>query len=136
MQMHGTVPQDNPGAAGGGTGIENAKDVIDGGTNTKRRQSLQIKKAGNGGSVWARHDGHAIAAKRGGKRFKGGWKVTCPCHEDRKPSLVLRDDGLLTCFAKCDGFAVSKTLSELGFPIIGQARPLSAAEVAKSQQEA
>jgi len=61
-------------------------------------------------------DGAAIAARLGGRRASKGWLFCCPCHEDRTASCSIRDDGLLTCFAKCSRNAVAARLDELGFP--------------------
>jgi hypothetical protein len=46
-----------------------------------------------------------LAAADGGRRVGGQWLVRCPAHDDRKPSLAVRerDDGvlLLRCHAGC-----------------------------------
>ncbi len=42
----------------------------------------------------------------GGRRFRGGWMARCPAHDDRKPSLSIRegDHGkvLVCCHAGCE----------------------------------
>jgi len=47
-----------------------------------------------------------IAKALGGRRAGGGWSARCPAHDDRTPSLSLRDthDGLVLahCHAGCD----------------------------------
>jgi putative DNA primase/helicase len=47
-----------------------------------------------------------IAKALGGRKAGGGWMARCPAHEDRKPSLSIRDadDGkvLVRCHAGCD----------------------------------
>lgn len=80
-------------------------------------------------------DGKAIAAKLGGKRFKTSWKFRCPCHKDNKPSAVIRDDGLITCFAGCSRQAVAAALDKLGFVDDGKTRRLTDKEVAAIRSE-
>jgi putative DNA primase/helicase len=65
-------------------------------------------------------DGRAIAERLGGHRYRRGWMFRCPCHADRNPSCSVRDDGLVTCFAGCDRFAVEAALDRLGFPDDGR----------------
>ena len=47
-----------------------------------------------------------IAKALGGRKAGGGWSARCPVHDDRKPSLSLRDSGdgkvLVRCHAGCD----------------------------------
>jgi putative DNA primase/helicase len=47
-----------------------------------------------------------IARALGGRKAGGGWMARCPAHDDRKPSLSIRDadDGkvLVRCHAGCD----------------------------------
>lgn len=47
----------------------------------------------------------ALAERLGGRRSGRGWMCRCPAHDDREPSLSIRDgaDGrvLLHCFAGC-----------------------------------
>ena len=47
-----------------------------------------------------------IAKALGGRKAGGGWMARCPAHDDRKPSLSIRDadDGkvLVRCHAGCD----------------------------------
>jgi putative DNA primase/helicase len=51
--------------------------------------------------------GEIAAALGGATRNGAGWLACCCCHEDRSPSLSLKDgdDGklLVKCFAGCDG---------------------------------
>jgi putative DNA primase/helicase len=46
-----------------------------------------------------------IAAALGGRKAGGGWIVRCPAHDDRTPSLSIRDAGdgkvLVRCHAGC-----------------------------------
>ena len=54
---------------------------------------------------------HAIAEAFGGCRPSGDeWKCRCPCHDDKNPSLSIKDteDGkvLFKCFAGCDSKAI------------------------------
>ena len=47
----------------------------------------------------------AIAKALGGRKAGGGWMARCPAHDDREPSLSIRDkDGkvLVRCHAGCD----------------------------------
>lgn len=57
-------------------------------------------------------------ARRGSRRSGAGWVVCCPAHEDRNPSLSLRDspDGqvLVHCHAGCSQAAVIAALRGLG----------------------
>ena len=54
------------------------------------------------------------AVPGGGRRVGGQWLARCPAHEDRRPSLALRerDDGavLLKCHAGCETSAVIDAL--------------------------
>ena len=47
-------------------------------------------------------------------RIRGGWKALCPAHDDREPSLSIKegDDGrvLLYCHAGCPTESVLRTL--------------------------
>ena len=47
-----------------------------------------------------------IAKALGGRKAGGGWMARCPAHDDREPSLSIRDadDGkvLVRCHAGCD----------------------------------
>lgn len=57
---------------------------------------------------------HALEARRVGP---GRWMARCPAHEDRTPSLSIRDGDtapLLTCFAGCDRADVIETLRGRG----------------------
>jgi putative DNA primase/helicase len=57
-------------------------------------------------------------ARRGSRRSGGSWVACCPAHEDRTPSLSLRDspDGqvLVHCHAGCSQTAVIAALRGLG----------------------
>lgn len=60
-------------------------------------------------------NGKAIIQALGGKRANRRWLFRCPCHDDRKPSASLRDDGKLECFAGCDARAIALALDSQGF---------------------
>ena len=51
-------------------------------------------------------DAETIAKALGGRKAGGGWSARCPVHDDRTPSLSLRDSGdgkvLVCCHAGCD----------------------------------
>ncbi len=55
-----------------------------------------------------------IAMALGGRKAGGAWVAMCPAHEDRKPSLSLKDADsgkvLLHCHAGCDPATVIATL--------------------------
>jgi putative DNA primase/helicase len=57
----------------------------------------------------------ALARLAGVKPCAGGWVARCPAHEDRKPSLSIRerDNGkvLLKCFAGCDYRQIAAALN-------------------------
>jgi putative DNA primase/helicase len=59
-----------------------------------------------------------IAKALGGRKAGSGWITRCPAHDDRSPSLSLRDaeDGkvLVRCHAGCDQYAVISTLKSRG----------------------
>jgi putative DNA primase/helicase len=59
-----------------------------------------------------------IAKALGGHKAGGGWMARCPAHDDRKPSLAIRDadDGkvLVRCHAGCDQEQVIGTLRSRG----------------------
>ena len=59
-----------------------------------------------------------IAKGLGGRKVARGWMVRCPAHDDRKPSLSIRDadDGkvLVFCHAGCDQEQVIANLRSLG----------------------
>lgn len=60
----------------------------------------------------------AIAKALGGRKAGSGWTARCPAHDDRTPSLSLRDadDGkvLVRCHAGCDQEEVISTLRASG----------------------
>ena len=58
-----------------------------------------------------------IARALGGRKVGQGWTARCPAHEDREPSLSIRDaDGkvLVRCHAGCDQRDVIAALKERG----------------------
>ena len=59
-----------------------------------------------------------IAKALGGRKAGGGWIARCPSHDDRKPSLSIRDadDGkvLVRCHAGCEQERVIATLRSRG----------------------
>jgi putative DNA primase/helicase len=59
-----------------------------------------------------------IAKSLGGRKASGGWMARCPAHDDRTPSLSIRDtdDGkvLIRCHAGCDQGQVIATLRSRG----------------------
>src|SRR5262245_45778142 len=58
----------------------------------------------------------SIAKALGGRETGGGWTACCPAHDDRTPSLSIRDaDGkvLVRCHAGCDQEQVIATLRSL-----------------------
>lgn len=46
----------------------------------------------------------------GGRRIANGWKMRCPCHDDKRPSLVVYDSGAVKCFAGCESREVRTKL--------------------------
>ena len=59
-----------------------------------------------------------IAKALGGRKAGGGWMARCPAHDDREPSLSIRDadDGkvLVRCHAGCDQERVIAALRSRG----------------------
>ena len=59
-----------------------------------------------------------IAKALGGRKAGGGWMARCPAHDDRTPSLSIRDadDGkvLVRCHAGCDQASVIAALRARG----------------------
>lgn len=58
-----------------------------------------------------------IAQRLHGRKMPSGWMTRCPAHDDRNPSLSLRDiDGkvLVHCHAGCDQRSVIEALKALG----------------------
>ena len=58
-----------------------------------------------------------IAKALGGRKAGSGWTARCPAHDDREPSLSIRDaDGkvLVHCHAGCDQRDVIAALKERG----------------------
>ena len=58
-----------------------------------------------------------IARALGGRKVGQGWTARCPAHDDREPSLSIRDDGgkvLVRCHAGCDQHDVIAILKERG----------------------
>ena len=60
-----------------------------------------------------------IAKALGGRKAGGGWMARCPAHDDREPSLSIRDGGdgkvLVHCHAGCDQGRVIAALRSRGF---------------------
>jgi hypothetical protein len=46
----------------------------------------------------------------GAKRIASGWKMLCPVHPDKTPSLVVYDSGAVKCFTGCSARDVKKAL--------------------------
>jgi putative DNA primase/helicase len=67
-----------------------------------------------------------IAKALGGRRTGGSWMARCPAHDDRTPSLSIRDtDGgtvLIHCHAGCDQQQVISVLRSLGVWDVGDDR--------------
>jgi putative DNA primase/helicase len=80
-------------------------------------------------------DARSIAAALGGSRSGSGWIARCPAHDDRTPSLSLRDgrDGrvLVKCHAGCEQLAVLQALHERG---LWTARTKASAALPKAQR--
>ena len=59
-----------------------------------------------------------IAQALGGRKGGGGWTARCPAHDDRTPSLSIRDADhgkvLIRCHAGCDQNSVIATLRSRG----------------------
>src|SRR5262249_14859531 len=59
-----------------------------------------------------------IAKALGGRKAGGGWTARCPAHDDRTPSLSIRDGDdnnvLVRCHAGCDQERVIAALRERG----------------------
>ena len=67
-----------------------------------------------------------ISKALGGKKSGDGYVVQCPAHEDRNPSLSVKDtdEGLLVhCFAGCDWREVKAKLNEQGLLDESEATP-------------
>lgn len=61
--------------------------------------------------------GEAIARALGGRKVGQGWTARCPAHDDREPSLSIRDANgkvLVRCHAGCDQRDVIAALKERG----------------------
>ena len=62
--------------------------------------------------------GATLAKALGGRKAGGGWMARCPAHDDREPSLSIRDadDGkvLVRCHAGCDQERVIAALRSRG----------------------
>lgn len=60
----------------------------------------------------------AAQSLHGASRSGGGWIACCPAHDDKNPSLSLRDgeDGalLVHCFAGCEAKVVLAALRDIG----------------------
>ena len=59
-----------------------------------------------------------IAKAFGGRKTGSGWSARCPAHDDRTPSLSLRDSGdgkvLVHCHAGCTQGSVITVLKQRG----------------------
>jgi putative DNA primase/helicase len=82
----------------------------------------------------ARAAGHksraaSIAKARGGRKAGGGWTARCPAHDDRTPSLSIRDADdskvLVRCHAGCDQERVIMALRGRGLWAANGPRALS-----------
>ena len=65
----------------------------------------------------AEHSAEFIARALGGRKVGSGWMARCPSHDDRQPSLSIRDvDGkvLVYCHAGCHQLDVIAALRERG----------------------
>ena len=65
----------------------------------------------------ARQNAQSLALALGGRKSGCGWMARCPAHDDREPSLSIRDaDGkvLVRCHAGCDQRDVIAALKRLG----------------------
>jgi len=71
-------------------------------------------------------DAEFIAKALGGCRAGAGWMARCPAHDDRKPSLSLRDSSsglvLLRCHAGCEQERVIEVLRSRGLWTNGRRR--------------
>ena len=71
----------------------------------------------------------AIAKALGGRKASGGWTARCPAHDDRTPSLSIRDGDdkkvLVRCHAGCDQERVIAALRGRGLWAENGPRPLS-----------
>jgi putative DNA primase/helicase len=60
----------------------------------------------------------SIARALGGRKAGQGWTARCPAHDDREPSLSIRDGGngkvLVRCHARCDQARVIAALRDRG----------------------
>ena len=76
---------------------------------------------------------------------EGRWVACCPAHEDKSPSLAIREDGdrlLLKCFAGCDieqivdsvGLQVTDLFPESELPHRPLSRPFPAGDILKCLQ--
>src|SRR5690348_14305623 len=72
-----------------------------------------------------------IADALGGRKAGGGWVARCPAHDDRSPSLSVRDADtgkvLVRCHAGCDQRNVIAALKEQGLWADQNPRSLSQA---------
>ena len=88
---------------------------------------------------------HSLMARP--RRNRDGWLVPCVCHDDRHPSLSIRDgeDGkiLVHCFRGCNQREILKTLREMGLldgsspaPPPPPSRPINRAQILNNIIEA
>jgi hypothetical protein len=68
-----------------------------------------------------------IAKALGGRKVGGGWMTRCPAHDDREPSLSIRDGDddkvLVCCHASCEQEAVIAALRDRGLWLGSGRRP-------------
>lgn len=72
-----------------------------------------------------------IAKALGGSKVGGQWLCKCPSHEDKRPSLSIRDGArgvIINCLAGCDFRTVRDTLRQMG--IMPEFRPGSTSAAA------
>ncbi len=63
------------------------------------------------------HDAQSIAKALGGRRYGTEWQVRCPAHEDRIPSLSIKNSErgvLFYCHARCSQHSVISALKARG----------------------
>jgi hypothetical protein len=90
-----------------------------------------LRAVGNVGVAGRNISAEAIAKALGGRKMGSSWGARCPAHDDRKPSLSIRDahNGvvLVHCHATCDQNRVIAALQERGLwnyshSVLGRAR--------------
>jgi hypothetical protein len=70
----------------------------------------------------------SIAKALGGRKAGGGWTARCPAHDDRRPSLTIRDADsnkvLVRCHSGCDQYRVIAALRVRGLWAENSPRPI------------